>query len=61
PVLERGARAVIVVPAEVRPRMRDAFARALPDVQVLADEDVADEERVEVFACVGGGAALRAA
>jgi len=49
------------VPATVRLRVRDALARSLPEVQVLADEDLADEDRVEVFASVGGGAELRAA
>ena len=61
PMVERGARPVIVVPATVRLRVRDALARSLPEVQVLADEDLADEDRVEVFASVGGGAELRAA
>jgi flagellar biosynthesis component FlhA len=61
PVVERGARPVVVVPAAVRLRVREALSRHLPDVQVLATEELADEERVEVFACVGGGEALRAA
>ena len=42
-------------------RSRDALARHLPDVQVLATEELADEDRVEVFASVGGGEVLRAA
>ena len=61
PVVERGARPVIIVPADVRLRVREALTRQLPDVQVLAAEDLADEERVEVFASVGGGEVLRAA
>lgn len=61
PVVERGARPVIIVPAEVRLRVREALARQLPDVQVLATEELADEDRVEVFASVGGGELLRAA
>ena len=61
PVVERGARPVIIVPADVRLRVREALARQLPDVQVLATEELADEDRVEVFASVGGGELLRAA
>jgi flagellar biosynthesis protein FlhA len=61
PVVERGGRPVVVVPAAVRLQIREALSRHLPDVQVLADEELADEDRVEVFACVGGGEVLRAA
>jgi flagellar biosynthesis protein FlhA len=61
PVVERGARPVIVVPGGVRLRVREALARHLPDVQVLAAEELADEDRVEFFASVGGGEVLRAA
>ena len=61
PVVERGARPVIVVPADVRQRVREALSRHLPDVQVLAAEELAAEDRVEVFASVGGGEVLRAA
>jgi len=61
PVVERGARPLVVVPGDVRLRIREAVSRQLPDVQVLADQDLADEERVEVFASVGGGTVLRAA
>jgi flagellar biosynthesis protein FlhA len=61
PVVERGARPVIVVPADVRLRVREALCRHLPDVQVLAAEELAAEDRVEVFASVGGGEVLRAA
>jgi len=61
PVVERGARPVVAVPAAVRLQVREALARHLPDVQVLANEELADEERVEMFACVGGGEVLRAA
>jgi flagellar biosynthesis component FlhA len=60
-VVERGARPVIVVPGDVRLRVRDALSRHLPDVQVLAAEEVANEDRVEIFASVGGGEVLRAA
>ncbi|MFM7290027.1 MAG: FHIPEP family type III secretion protein, partial [Planctomycetia bacterium] len=61
PVVERGARPVIAVPGAVRLRVRDALARHLHDVQVLAAEELADEDRVEVFASIGGGEVLRAA
>jgi flagellar biosynthesis protein FlhA len=60
-LVERGTRPVIVVPGAVRPRVRDALCRHFPDVQVVAAEELADEERVEVFASVGGGEVLRAA
>jgi len=52
---------VVVVPAVVRLRVRDALARPLPAVTVLAAEELVDEERVDVFASVGGGEVLRAA
>jgi len=61
PVVERGARPVIVVPGGVRLRVREALSRHLPDVQVLAAEELVAEDRVEVFASVGGGEVLRAA
>jgi len=61
PVVERGARPVIIVPGDVRLRVREAISRHLPDVQVFAAEELADEDRVDVFARVGGGEVLRAA
>jgi flagellar biosynthesis component FlhA len=61
PVVERGGRPVLAVPGAVRPRVRDSLARHLPDVQVVAAEELADEDRVEVFASVGCGEVLRAA
>ena len=61
PVVERGARPVIIVPGGVRLRVREAVSRHLPDVQVLAAEEIVTEDRVEVFASVGGGEVLRAA
>jgi flagellar biosynthesis protein FlhA len=61
PAVERGARPVVVVPAAVRRRFREAVARPLPDLVVLAAEELVDEDKVEVFATVGGDAALRAA
>jgi flagellar biosynthesis protein FlhA len=61
PVVERGARPVLVVPGGVRLRVREALARQLPDVLVLAAEEIAAEDRVDVFASVGSGEVLRAA
>ncbi|MFM9194396.1 MAG: flagellar biosynthesis protein FlhA, partial [Planctomycetia bacterium] len=61
PVVERGARPVISVPGAVRLRVRDSLARHLPDVQVLAAEELGDEDRVEVFASVRGAEVSRAA
>jgi flagellar biosynthesis protein FlhA len=61
PVVERGARPVIIVPGDVRLRVREALSRHLPDLQVLAAEELANEDRVEIFASVGGGEVLRAA
>jgi flagellar biosynthesis component FlhA len=52
---------VIIVPGDVRLRVREALSRHLPDVQVLAAEELANEDRVEIFASVGGGEVLRAA
>lgn len=61
PTVERGTRPVVVVPGDVRLRVRDSLARALPDVQVLAVEEVEAEDRVEFFATVGAGEGVRAA
>jgi len=61
PMVERGAKPVVVVPAAVRRQVRAALARQLPDLQVLAVEELLDEERVEVFATVGGESVSRAA
>ena len=61
PVVDRGARPVFVVPRAARQKVRDALARHLPDVRVMAAEELMDEDRVEVFASVGGAAASRAA
>lgn len=60
PVVERGGRAVIVVPSAARLSVRDALARHLPETVVLAADEIADEERVEVFASIGLEAARAA-
>ena len=61
PAVERGGAAVLIVPATMRRGVRDALARALPDLIVLADEEVADDEGLEIFATVGDEEAARAA
>jgi flagellar biosynthesis protein FlhA len=61
PAVERGGTPVIVVPAAHRRPVRDTLARTLPDVLVLAEEEVVDEPRLEIFATVGTEEAARAA
>ncbi len=51
--VERGGRPVVLVPAGMRRVIREVIARHLPDVRVLAEDDVADEPRLEIFATVG--------
>ncbi len=60
PRLERAAPAVIVVTAERRRAVREALARPLPELAVLSHDEVADEERVEVFATIGAADAQAA-
>jgi flagellar biosynthesis component FlhA len=52
---------VLVVPGAERSRIRSVLVRHLPDVRVLADEEIADEQRVEVFATLGDEEVSRAA
>ena len=61
PRIERGATPVLVVPGESRRLVRETLARQIPELQVLAAEEVADEARLEVFATIGGLEASRAA
>jgi flagellar biosynthesis protein FlhA len=61
PAIERGGAAVIVVPTARRRPVRDALARTLPEVLVLAEEEVADEPRLEIFATIGTEESARAA
>ena len=61
PAVERGGQPVLLVPAAARRLVREAVGRHLPDVVVLADEEVLDEPRLEVFATVGTTEASRAA
>jgi flagellar biosynthesis protein FlhA len=59
--VERGGQPVALVPASARRSVRDALARQLPDVTVLAEEETVEEPRVEVFATVGPPETARAA
>ena len=61
PRLDRGATAVLVVPADDRRNVRDRLARLMPGLVVLADAELAGEPRVEVFATIAGAEAARAA
>jgi flagellar biosynthesis protein FlhA len=58
--LDRGGRPVLLVPATLRRTVRESLARSLPELWVLAEEEVTDEPRLEVFATVGTGAARAA-
>ena len=59
--IERGGQPVVLVPAAARRTIREAFARHLPDLVVLAEEETLDEDRLEVFATVGSMEGARAA
>jgi len=61
PAIDRGGVAVIVVPTAVRRAVRDTLVRALPDLLVLAEDEVADEPRLEIFATLGTDETARAA
>jgi flagellar biosynthesis component FlhA len=59
--IERGGQPVVLVPAASRRTIREAFARHLPDLVVLAEEETLDDDRIEVFATVGSVEGARAA
>jgi flagellar biosynthesis component FlhA len=61
PAVERGGAATLIVPAAVRRAVRSALARVLPALLVLAEEDVAGERGLEIFATVSGEEMSRAA
>ncbi len=61
PRIERGAPAVVVVPAQGRSGARDRLYRQLPMLQVLSDVETAGEDSMVVFVTVGEEAAIRAA
>lgn len=58
---ERGGEPVLLVPAGRRRAVHEALARQLPGLRVLAEEEVLDEPRLEIFATVGGEGGIRAA
>jgi flagellar biosynthesis protein FlhA len=60
PIIERGLSPVIVVPASARRAVRDGLGPILPEVTVLAEEEVADERQLEIFATLGEGQARSA-
>jgi flagellar biosynthesis protein FlhA len=55
--IERGGEPVLLVPVAARHAVREALARSLPDLRVIAEEEAAHELRLEVFATVGGATA----
>ncbi len=61
PRIDRGAAAVIVAPGGVRQAVRDRLVRHVPQVRVLAEEEVAEEGSLVVFATVGDEEVARAA
>lgn len=61
PAVERGGAAVVVVPAADRRAVHEALARQIPGVCVLAEEELADEAGLEIFASLGPPDAARAA
>jgi flagellar biosynthesis protein FlhA len=58
--VDRGGRPVLLVAGGMRRSVREALARQLPDLWVLAEEEVADEPGLEVFATLEGTAARAA-
>ena len=58
--VDRGGRPILLVPASLRRPIRESLARPLPELWVLAEEDVADEPRLEIFATIGTGSARAA-
>jgi flagellar biosynthesis protein FlhA len=59
--VERGGQPVLLVPVGMRRCVREALARQLPDLRVLAEEEVGDEPRLDVFTTIGDAAQVRAA
>ena len=59
--VERGGQPVLLVPVGMRRSVREALARQLPDLRVLAEEEVGDEPRLDVFTTIGDAAQARAA
>jgi flagellar biosynthesis protein FlhA len=61
PGIERAAPPVLIVPGPARSKVRTALARHLPELQVLAEEEIADEPRVELFTTIPDEEVSRAA
>ena len=61
PGIERAAPPVLIVPGPARSRVRSALARHLPELQVLAEEEISDEPRVELFTTITDEEVSRAA
>lgn len=61
PRIERGAPAVVVVPAPGRAAARDRLCRHLPTLHVLSDGETEGEDSMVVFVTVGEEEAIRAA
>lgn len=61
PGAERGAPPVLVVPGVARARIRAALARHVPEIRVLAEEEIADEPRVDLFTTIADEEVSRAA
>ena len=59
--VDRGGQPVLLVPTGMRRAVREAFARPLPYLRVLAEEEVLDEPRLDVLVTVGGEATAHAA
>jgi flagellar biosynthesis protein FlhA len=59
--VERGGQPVLLVPSSGRRAVHEALSRQLPDVRVLAEEELLDEPRLEIFATVGDDKSIRAA
>jgi flagellar biosynthesis protein FlhA len=59
--VERGGQPVLLVPVGMRRCVREALARQLPDLRVLAEEEVGDEPKLDVFTTIGDAAQVRAA
>ena len=49
------------MPGDLRRIVRDALIRHIPDIQVYAEEEVAEETRLELFATVGSDTVAMAA
>jgi flagellar biosynthesis protein FlhA len=60
PGIQRGSPPVVVVPPDLRRRVRGLVAMELPDLAVLSTDEIAGEQQVTTFATVGGDKAIAA-